>query len=305
MASCWRFRPLVNLTYSKYMCQRRMQKNIFCQQSQVIIRRLKATYSTENLDEDRQTDDSYEDKGRQLHYDDLYPGHIPTSLFQKAVLAVGSAAMCIINPARDDMICALGETTGPIALRYMRQKMLADPVGRQILEEEPLITTETISVPYLKSLPDNTFGKAYWRFLDKNGFSPDARRPVNFVDDRDLMYVMLRYRQLHDLMHTLLGMPPNMLGEVVVKWFEAIQTGLPMCAVGALVGPVRLGPKHRQKYLSIYLPWVLRSANNSKFLMSVYFEKHFEKDLDEFRKELNLEPAPVPLIKTGAGTVTK
>lgn len=37
------------------------------------------------------------------------------------------------------------------------------------------------------------------------GFDPDARRPVNFVDDVDLAYVMLRYRQLHDFMHTLLG----------------------------------------------------------------------------------------------------
>ncbi|XP_046560876.1 ubiquinone biosynthesis protein COQ4 homolog, mitochondrial-like [Haliotis rubra] len=305
MASCWRFRPLVKFSYCRYMCQRRLQKKFFCQQSQVIITRSRSSFTeSENLDEDnRHTDDTYGDMGRQQ--DDLYPGHIPTSFFQKSLLAVGSAAMCIINPARDDMICALGETTGSLALRYVRQKMLSDPVGRQILEEEPLITTETISVPYLESLPDNTFGKAYWRFLDKNGFSPDARRPVNFVDDRDLMYVMLRYRQLHDLMHTLLGMPPNMLGEVVVKWFEAIQTGLPMCTLGALVGPVRLGPKHRQKYLSTYLPWVLRSANNSNFLMSVYFEKHFEKDLDEFRQELNLEPAPVPLIKTGAGTVTK
>ena len=65
---------------------------------------------------------------------------------------------------------------------------------------------------------------------------------VQFVDDPDLMYVMLRYRQVHDLLHTVLGMPTNMLGEIVVKWVEALQTGLPMCALGALGGPIRLGP---------------------------------------------------------------
>lgn len=80
-------------------------------------------------------------------------------------------------------------------------------------------------------------------YLIFQGFSPDARRPVNFIDDTELMYVMLRYRQCHDLVHTLLGMPPNMLGEVAVKWFEAIQTGLPMCVTAALFGPIRLGPK--------------------------------------------------------------
>lgn len=75
------------------------------------------------------------------------------------------------------------------------------------------------------------------------GFSPDARLPVHFVDDPELVYVMLRYRQIHDLMHTLMGMPPNLLGEVVVKWVEFIQTGLPMCGLAALFGPLRLGPK--------------------------------------------------------------
>lgn len=66
---------------------------------------------------------------------------------------------------------------------------------------------------------------------------------VRFVDDVELAYVMQRYREVHDLFHTLLDMPTNMLGEVTVKWVEAIQTRLPMCATGALFGSVRLAPK--------------------------------------------------------------
>lgn len=42
--------------------------------------------------------------------------------------------------------------------------------------------------------------------------SPDTRLPVRFVDDADLAYVMQRYRETHDLVHTLLGCPTNMLG---------------------------------------------------------------------------------------------
>ncbi|GFR58040.1 ubiquinone biosynthesis protein COQ4 homolog, mitochondrial [Elysia marginata] len=238
-------------------------------------------------------------------YDTLYPGHISTTAFQKTLLAVGSGIACMINPARDDMICALGETTGPMALRYMQRKMLADPEGRQILEDKPLITTDTVDVDYLGTLPEGTFGKEYWHFLEENNFNPDARRPVNFIDDPDLVYVMLRYRQCHDLTHTLLGMPPNMLGEVAVKWFEAIQTGLPMCVTAALFGPLRLGPKHRQKYRNIYLQWAMRSALRSKFLLNVYFEKHWETDITELRHQLNLEPAPVPLKISRKNTKTK
>lgn len=43
--------------------------------------------------------------------------------------------------------------------------------------------------------------------------------------------------------HVFAGQKPNMLGEVAVKWYEAIQTGLPMCVSAALAGPIRLGPK--------------------------------------------------------------
>lgn len=37
--------------------------------------------------------------------------------------------------------------------------------------------------------------------------------PPKFVDDEELAYVIQRYREVHDMMHTLLGMPTNMLGE--------------------------------------------------------------------------------------------
>jgi ubiquinone biosynthesis protein COQ4 len=104
---------------------------------------------------------------------------------------------------------------------------------------------------------------------------------------------MRRYREIHDLTHLTLGMPINMLGEVTVKWFEGIQYGLPMCVLGAFFGPLRLGPKHTAKYLYLTLPWVVRTARQSRLLMNVYFEKHWHKPLTEFRRELNiLEPPP-------------
>ena len=32
----------------------------------------------------------------------------------------------------------------------------------------------------------------------------------------------------------------SILGEIAVKWFEMIQTGLPMCTLGSLLAPLRL-----------------------------------------------------------------
>ncbi|KAK2165516.1 hypothetical protein LSH36_49g07013 [Paralvinella palmiformis] len=158
----------------------------------------------------------------------LYPNHIPTTLLQKTLLSVGAAAMAITNPWRGDMVATLGETTGYLALIRLQQKMLADPVGAEILRERPRINTKTVDMEYLRNLPEDTFGRAYVLWLDTNRASPDERLPVHFVDDPDLAYVMQRYREIHDLIHTVLGMPTNMLGEIVVKWVEAIQLGLPI-----------------------------------------------------------------------------
>lgn len=43
--------------------------------------------------------------------------------------------------------------------------------------------------------------------------SPDTRAPTRFVDDEELAYVIQRYREVHDMVHTLLGMPTNIPGE--------------------------------------------------------------------------------------------
>ncbi len=99
---------------------------------------------------------------------------------------------------------------------------------------------------------------------------------------------MTRYREVHDLTHTLLGMKTDMLGEVVVKWVEAIQTDLPMCWSGALFGAMRLRPKQRHNYVNLYLPWAIRCGHECKPLINVFYEKRFEQNIDDLRKELNI-----------------
>ncbi|XP_045200588.1 ubiquinone biosynthesis protein COQ4 homolog, mitochondrial-like isoform X2 [Mercenaria mercenaria] len=273
------------ISYTKYSKLKELLK-LFNTRNATLKRTLASTTKTDDSI-------SQEEEGSEFASDrEKYRGHRPTSMFQKVLLTTGSALMSLYDPSRGDMIATLGDVTADSALKYIKQKMEGDSVGQQILLEQPVINTQTVSIDYLGSLPENTFGKEYWRFLSKHGFSPDARLPVHYVDDPELVYVMLRYRQCHDLFHTILGMKPNMLGEVAVKWVEAIQTGLPMCSLGAAFGALRLGPVHRQKYISTYLPWAIRNGRNGKMLMCVYFEKHWERDLQELRDELNLEPPP-------------
>ncbi|KAK4023198.1 ubiquinone biosynthesis protein COQ4 homolog, mitochondrial [Daphnia magna] len=225
----------------------------------------------------------------------LYDGHIPINILQRAILSVGSSIMALTDPARGDMIAVNGESSGHFALMGMHKKMLENEEGQEILKDRPRINSSSIDLEKLKCYPDGTLGREYTKFLEVNNVSPDTRLPVRFVDDADLAYVMQRYRETHDLVHTILGCPTNMLGEVAVKWVEALQTGLPMCIGGAVFGPVRLKPKNRSTYLNEYLPWAIRVGSNSTFLMNVYYERRWEQDIAELRDELKIETPPVIL----------
>ncbi|XP_014412364.1 ubiquinone biosynthesis protein COQ4 homolog, mitochondrial isoform X3 [Camelus dromedarius] len=98
----------------------------------------------------------------------LYPEHIPTSLVQKALLAAGSAGMALYDPYRHDMVAVLGETTGYRTLKVLRDQMRRDPEGAQILQERPRISLATLDLGKLRSLPEDSFGREYLRFLDVN-----------------------------------------------------------------------------------------------------------------------------------------
>ncbi|KAI9149723.1 Ubiquinone biosynthesis protein [Blastocladiella emersonii ATCC 22665] len=223
----------------------------------------------------------------------LYGSHIPTSALEKAFLTVACGLKALHDPTRGDMVAAVGETLGTPALRQIRRGMLNDRTGRRILRDRPTITNATLES--LSSLAPATFGGAYYHgFMAVHGYDPDGRTPVHFVDDAELAYVMLRYRQVHDFWHTLTGLPPTVEGELALKVLEYVQTGLPMTALAALTaGPLKLAPAERERLVKTYVPWALSTGMQARPLMNVYYEELVGEDLDAVRRELRIEPAPV------------
>ena len=112
-----------------------------------------------------------------------------------------------------DTIATFGEVTAEPALHRIYKTMMSDPEGAEILAEKPRINSSIINLRELSLLPNGTLGKAYYEFLRVNNVTPDSRLPVRFIEDPELAYVMQRYREVHDLIHTVTGQPTNMLGE--------------------------------------------------------------------------------------------
>ena len=142
------------------------------------------------------------------------------------------------------MVALLSETTTPLPfLRHLRDTMLRSPSGRRILRHRPRITSSTLSIPYLSSLPPSSFGATYAAWLRRERVTPDTRLPVRHVDDEECAYVLQRYRETHDFLHVLTGLPVLVEGETAVKVLEYLGLGgkVPMAGVSVLGGLVRLG----------------------------------------------------------------
>ncbi|CAH0375806.1 unnamed protein product [Pelagomonas calceolata] len=223
----------------------------------------------------------------------LYRGHLPTNPLQKLAATAISAAKALKDPRRADMVGVLGEATGRVALEKIRSDLKTTREGRLILSERPVVDSTTINGDELRQLDENTFGHAYGRFLERYGFDPDDRTPVALVDDEELAYVLLRYRQVHDFWHVLFGLPPTVHGELVLKWFELVHTGLPVAAFSALFGPLRLSSKQRRRLYDAHVPWATRQGRAcTQSLLAVYYEKCFDEDMDLLRKRLGVTVAP-------------
>ncbi len=169
--------------------------------------------------------------------------------------------------------------------------MLTDPTGRRILRDKPRITSKSMKLEELRQMGDNTVGKAYANWLDREGVTPDTRDPVRYIDDPEEAYVMQRYRETHDFTHAITGLPVIIEGELAVKAFEFANTLLPMTAL-SLVAVARLKPVERQRFFSTYLPWALKNGLKADEVINVYWEEELGTDVEVLRTRLGIDTPP-------------
>lgn len=107
---------------------------------------------------------------------------------------------------------------------------------------------------------------------------------------------MQRYRECHDLYHSILGLPTTLNYEIVVKFFEFANLGLPMAGLSSLFAPmmsIRLSAKRRERLWGEFVPWAMRCGSQSNSLIGVYWEEKWERDIEELRAELRITPPPL------------
>lgn len=148
-----------------------------------------------------------------------------------------------------------------------------------------------MSLAKLRKLPENSVGRTYAAWLDREGVSPDTRDAVRYIDDEECAYVMQRYRECHDFYHAVTGLPVYVEGEIGLKAFEFANTGLPMTAL-SLAAIVRLKPEERARMWRTYLPWAFTNGFRSEDVINVYWEEELETDVEVLRARLGIEKPP-------------
>lgn len=182
------------------------------------------------------------------------------ALSSQAGSFVAAAAGAIQNPDKGDMVARVGELSANVtgSLGGMQRAMLATRSGRSILMHQPRITDDVLFKA--REMPKGTFGSVYAQFMDANEFLPSGRAPVEHISDPFYAYVMTRYRECHDFLHSVLLCGRSVEEEIVVKMVEFHHTGLPIGALAVVGGMPHLSSEAVQRVVGAHREWAKRNA---------------------------------------------
>jgi ubiquinone biosynthesis protein COQ4 len=184
------------------------------------------------------------------------------------------------------------EITGRPRYRRLLRELAALPEGERLLRERPELSSSHLDYDALRALPEGTLGRAYVRHLDEHGLSADYQAAATrHVDDPDMAYLMRRFRQTHDVWHTLLGLGVTGHEEVTIHWFSWGQLRLPVSALIMLFGTLKhFVFEKRWTALRHSLMEAYREGDRAPPLLGIFWEDRWTHALADVRDELHVHP---------------
>jgi ubiquinone biosynthesis protein COQ4 len=187
-------------------------------------------------------------------------------------------------------LAAIQDSVDGWAFHQIAERMRGSRAGRRLLRERPEITVAAVEA--LQHLPEGSLGRAFWYHMASNDIleMPDLGVP-SLPWDEDTQYARDRYRQTHDVRHTLLGVGIEGHEEVILQTFQFAQQPQFLSAGIVLLG----GLKHalldgKWRLLLRKVPQAWRAGKVAVDLSSVHFESLWHLPLEDARRALNLTP---------------
>ncbi|MGB3405007.1 MAG: Coq4 family protein [Microcoleaceae cyanobacterium] len=171
--------------------------------------------------------------------------------------------------------------------------ILSQP-GIELMLEQQYLAPEP-NVEQLLQCPKESLGYQYADYLNVSGFDPHFYRDLKITDHNS--YLLMRRRQTHDIWHIITGFGADVASELGLKAFELAQTRSPMSAIlvaGGLVRTLFETPEDLG-YLLDRLAIGYRMGAKAQPFLAQKWEQHWEKSVEQWRSELNVEVPPVYL----------
>ncbi len=207
------------------------------------------------------------------------------SVLARLRVAATALTRLMRNPDDTVEVFLLGITLNAPRLPAFIGRIAADPSGLALLSERPGLDSRSVDWAKLRALPASTLGGAYTRYLDDNGLDPDLFQAPPSLPAIP-RWVAQRVRQTHDLWHVLTGYAPDVPGELALQAFTYAQLRMPSAWLIAVLGTLLRAPGSARRVWDGY-----RRGQAASFLPVVRFEDLWEKDLEEVRAMLGVEPA--------------
>ena len=216
-----------------------------------------------------------------------------TAALLKDGYRVGQAIVRVLGDStKTHEIHRVEEITGRGRFTQLLHEMEQTPEGRRLMDERPELSSDQVDYDALRALPPTSFGGAYVRHLDTNGITADYQAAATrHVDDPDVAYLVRRYRQTHDIWHTLLGLTIAGHEEVVIHSFAYGQLRLPVSMLIMLFGTMKhIVLERRWGALRHSMFDAYRAGRDAAPLMPVYWEDLWEQPLETVRARYNVRP---------------
>eukprot|EP00796_Vickermania_ingenoplastis_P012049 gene12049-8301_t len=206
------------------------------------------------------------------------------------------SARAMIDPTDGAAVAAVGELSAVNSLENMRRMMMESQTGRYILQVQPRVRDSLLEEA--RQMPKGSFGRRYADYMDYNNFTPEGRTPVKHISDNLLAYIMTRYRECHDFLHTCCDCGRTVHEEIALKLLEFQHTGLPLGVLALPGGFFHLNSQDARKS-KVYWEWAKANAPCTvhgkppvPFYLTHVWEDLLELPMEEVQKITGITPLP-------------
>ena len=202
--------------------------------------------------------------------------------------AIRAVRQLLANPDDTSQVFAIFRAMrGKSGLRAFR-RFAASPTGTQVLRERRRLLDTLSDRAGLKSLPDGSYGRAYFDFMDQEQLSAEGlvMASQSWETDPvppDMELFRERMRDAHDLTHVLTGYGRDPLGEVCLLAFMYAHNRNAGAGLIVLMSLLKMPRIARQ---AVYE--ARRNGRKARWILDQDFETLLRRSLAQVRRELSI-----------------